>query len=200
MAAGADPTAMAIAASAAGTWFRASGWSPQLRSGFVSGTDTAAGWWRSQTVAHGLETFLDDRFILWASEEVGPPAHLSQTWQSLRTATLLSGFAGDHLAWRTAYAQLAQFTLQAVPTQGLASEVQAGLLTDLRLSGDLDSVHRCAQRNSVIAGPEGAVQSACASVSLLDSTHTTARADLELVREGAEVMSKNKPTVTFGKQ
>lgn len=190
-AAGADPTAMAIAASAAGILFRASGWFPQRRSGFVSSTDTAAGWWRSQTVAHGLEIFLDDRFILWASEEVGPPAHLRETWQSLRTATLLSGFAGDHLAWRRAYAQLAQFTLQAVPAEGLASEVSAGLLTDLRLAGDVDSLQRCAQR-MVIAGPEHAVQSACTSVSLLDSTHTTARADLELVREGAEVLEQEQ--------
>ena len=125
-AAGTDPTAMAIAASAAGILFRASGWFPQRHSGFVSSTDTAAGWWRSQTIAQGLETFLNDRFILWTSEEIGSPAHLSETWQSLRTATLLSGFAGDHLAWRTAYAQLAQFTLQAVPTERLPQRSSGG--------------------------------------------------------------------------
>jgi hypothetical protein len=190
-AAGADPTAMAITASAAGILFRASGWFPQRRSGFVSSTDTAAGWWRSQIVARGLEIFLDDRFILWASEEVGSPAHLTETWRSLRTATLMSGFAGDHLAWRTAYGQLAQFTLQAVPTEGLASESQADLLNDLRLAGDADNVERCAQR-MLIAGPEDAVRSACASVNLLDSTHATARADLSLIRIGAEVLEQEQ--------
>jgi hypothetical protein len=185
--AAADPTAMAIAASAAGILFRASGWFPQRHSGFVSSTDTAAGWWRSQTIADGLETFLDDRFNLWTSEKAGPPEHFRQTWQKLRTATLLSGFAGDHPAWRAAYAQLAQFTLQAFPADGLSSEVQAGLLTDLRLSGDVDSVESCAQR-MVLAGPEDAVQNACSCVSLVNSTHTTARADLELVRRAAEVI------------
>jgi hypothetical protein len=190
-AAGADPTAMAIAASAAGILFRASGWLPQRRSGFVSSTDTAAGWWRSQTVARGLEIFLDDRFILWASEEVGSPANFSETWRSLRTATLLSGFAGDHLAWRTAYGQLAQFGLQAISTEGLPSDAQAGLLTDLRLAGDADNVERCAQR-MMTAGPEVAVRSACASVNLLDSTHTTARADLNIIRVGAEVLEQEQ--------
>jgi hypothetical protein len=187
--AAADPTAMAITASAAGILFRASGWFPQRHSGFVSSIDTAAGWWRSQTIAQGLETFLDDRFALWSAEKTGPPEHFRHTWQKLRTATLLSGLAGDHPAWRVEYAQLAQFTLQAFPRGGLSSEMQAGLLTDLRLSGDVDSVETCAQR-MLLAGPEDAVRSACASINLLDSTHTTARADLELVRVAAEVLGQ----------
>src|SRR6476620_4130664 len=105
---------MAIAASAAGVLFRASGFLQQ-HSGFVSSTDTAAGWWRNQTIAFGLETFLSDRFALWATESTDVPTHFRDTWQRLRTATLLSGFAGDHSSWRTEYSQLAQYTLQAYP-------------------------------------------------------------------------------------
>jgi len=95
-----DPTAMAIAASAAGILFRASGWLQQPNSGYVSSNDTAAGWW-PQTTAYGLEAFLNDRFALWASESTDEPAHFSDTWRHLRTATLLSGFAGDHPSWQT---------------------------------------------------------------------------------------------------
>jgi hypothetical protein len=105
-AAATDPTAMAIAASAASILFRASGWFSPRRLGVIHSSDTAAGWWRNQTIAYGLETFLKDRFRLWAAESTDAPAHFTDTWQRLRTATLLSGFAGDHLAWRAEYANL----------------------------------------------------------------------------------------------
>ncbi len=189
-----DPTAMAIAASAAVILFRASGWFQQLHSGSVSSTDTAAGWWRNQTIAFGLETFLNDRFVLWASEKTELPAHFRDTWQRLRTATLLSGLAGDHSSWRTEYSQLAQYTLQAYPTGQLSSEVYAGLLTDLRLAGDVDNVERCAEK-LLMAGPEDAVRRACESVNLLNSTHTTGRSDLELVGAAAEVLEQEEADV-----
>jgi hypothetical protein len=86
-AAGVDPTAMAIAASAAGILFRASGWLQQPNSGSVSSNDTAAGWWRNQTIAYGLETFLNDRFALWAAETTDAPRHFSDTRRQLRAAS-----------------------------------------------------------------------------------------------------------------
>ncbi|WP_185976154.1 DUF4365 domain-containing protein [Mycolicibacterium sp. 018/SC-01/001] len=184
--AAADPTAMAIAASAAGILLRASFWT-ERGANFLSGNDTAAGWWRNQTIAQGLETFLDDRFTLWSSESADPPKHMGETWRRLRTATLLSGFAGDHSAWRTEYAQLAQYVLQAHPNGGLSSELCAGLLTDLRRAGDIDSVEGCAQR-LLRAGPEAAVRAACASVELRKSTHSTGRSDLGLIATAAAVL------------
>jgi hypothetical protein len=185
-AAAVDPTAMAIAASAAGILFRASGWQ-QPNSGSVSSNDTAAGWWRSQTIAYGLETFLNDRFALWATESTNAPTNFSDTWRQLRTATLLSGFAGDHPSWRTEYSQLAQYTLQSYPTGRLSSETCGGLLTDLRLAGDDDSVKQCVQK-LLMAGPQQAVRSACSSINLLESTHTTGLSDLEFVASAAEVI------------
>ena len=56
-AAAVDPSAMAIAASAAGILFLASGWFQQPNSGSVFSTDTAAGWWRNDTIVYGLVTF-----------------------------------------------------------------------------------------------------------------------------------------------
>lgn len=185
-----DPTAMAIAASAAGILFRASGWL-QPTSGSVWSNDTAAGWWRSQTIAYGLETFLNDRFALWATESPYAPGHFSDTWRQLRTATLLSGFAGDHLSWQTEYSQLAQYTLQTHPTGRLSSETCEGLLTDLRLAGDDDSVKQCVQK-LLMAGPQEAVRRACLSVSLLESTHSTGLSDLEFVASAAEVIDQEQ--------
>ncbi len=190
-AAAVDPTAMAIAASAAGILFRASGWLPQSNSGSVSSNDTAAGWWRNQTIAYGLEIFLNDRFALWASESADAPAHFSDTWRRLRTATLLSGFAGDHPSWRAEYSQLAQYTLQAYPTGQLSSETCEGLLTDLRLAGDDDSVKQCAQK-LLMGGPQDAVRRACASINLHESTHTTGLSDLEFVASAAEVIEQEQ--------
>jgi hypothetical protein len=186
-----DPTAMAIAASAAGILFRVSGWFQQRPSASISSNDTAAGWWRNQTIAYGLETFLNDRFAQWADENTDVPGHFRDTWQRLRTATLLSGFAGDHPSWRAEYAQLAQYTLQACPTGQLSTEACAGLLTDLRLAGDEDSVKRCA-RKLLRAGPQDAVRRACASVNLRESTHSTGRSDLELVGSAAEVIEEDQ--------
>ncbi len=188
-AAAADPTAMAIAASASGILFRASGWFPRHDSGFVSGNDTAAGWWRNQTIALGLERFLNDRFTLWASESSGRPDHFNDTWQALRTATLLSGFAGDHVAWRAEYAQLARYTLQAFPASQLRDEAYEGCLTNLRLAGDADGVELCVKK-LLLAGPEDAVRRACASVRLWDSTHTTGLSDLKFVAAAAEVLEQ----------
>jgi len=190
-AAAVDPTAMAIAASAAGILFRASGWLQQPNSGSVSSNDTAAGWWRNQTIAYGLETFLNDRFALWASESNDMPGHFSDTWHRLRTATLLSGFAGDHSSWRAEYSQLAQYTLQAYPTGQLSSEACEGLLTGLRLAGNVESVKRCAQK-LLMAGPQDAVRRACASINLLESTHSTGLSDLELVAAAAEVVEQDQ--------
>jgi hypothetical protein len=195
-AAAVDPTAMAIAASAAGVLFRASGFLQQ-HSGFVSSTDTAAGWWRNQTIAFGLETFLSDRFALWATESTDVPRYFRDTWQRLRTATLLSGFAGDHSSWRTEYSQLAQYTLQAYPTGQLSSEACESLLTDLRLAGDVDNVRLCAQK-LLMSGPEDAVRRACAAVNLLESTHTTGRSDLELVAAAAEVLEQEQADIYVG--
>jgi len=190
-AAAVDPSAMAIAASAAGILFRASGWLQQPNSGSVSSNDTAAGWWRNQTIAYGLEIFLNDRFALWAAESTDEPRHFSDTWRRLRTATLLSGFAGDHPSWRTEYSQLAQYTLQARPTGQLASEAYDGLLTDLRLAGDEDSVEQCAQK-LLMAGPQDAVRRACMSINLLESTHSTGLSDLKLVASAAEVIEQEQ--------
>ena len=190
-AAAADPTAMAIASSAAGILFRTSGWLPQPDGGPISSADTAAGWWRNQTIAYGLEIFLTDSFALWAAESTDIPAHFTDTCRRLRTATLLSGFAGDHPGWRTEYSELAQYTLQAWPPGALQTETYAGLLTDLRIAGDVDNVKRCATK-LLMAGPEDAVQRACVSIKLLESTHTTARADLELVSAAAEVLEQEE--------
>jgi Domain of unknown function (DUF4365) len=190
-AAATDPTAMAIASSAAGILFRTSGWLPQPNGAFIFSADTAAGWWRNQTIAYGLETFLTDRFALWAAESDEIPAHFTDTWRRLRSATLLSGFAGDHSSWRTEYSELAQYTLQAFPTGELQPEVYEGLLTDLRIAGDVDNVRRCANK-LLTAGPEAAVQRACAAITLLESTHTTARADLELISAAAEILESEE--------
>lgn len=179
-AAAVDPTAMAIATSAAGILFRASGWVQRPNSGSVSGNDTAAGWWRNQTIAYGLETFLNDRFTLWASESTDSPRHFGDTWRQLRTATLLSGFAGDHPSWRTEYSQLAQYSLQAHPAGQLSSKACESLLTDLRLAGDEDSIKQCAQK-LLVGGRQDAVRRACTSVNLLESTHSTGLSDLEFV-------------------
>lgn len=185
-AAAVDPTAIAIAASAAAILFRVSGWH-QSGSNLVSSNDTAAGWWRNQTIAQGLETYLTDRFALWAAESTSLPEHFSETWRRLRTATLLSGLAGDHASWRTEYSQLAQYVFQAHPAGQLSDKTSSDLLTDLRLAGDVESVKHCAQK-LLMAGPEDAVRIACVPVNLLESTHSTGRSDLELIASAAEVL------------
>jgi hypothetical protein len=188
-AAAVDPTAMALAASASGILFRVSGWFPRHNGGYLSGNDTAAGWWRNQTIAGGLETFLDDGFALWATENNAVPDHFDSTWRALRTATLLSGLAGDHPAWRAEYSQLAQYTLQAYPSGQLPSEVYEGLLTDLRLAGDDDNVEKCVGK-LLMAGPHDAVRQACGSVQLWQSTNTTGLSDLKLVTTAAEILEQ----------
>ena len=91
-AAAVDPTAMAIATSAASILFRVSGWFPQRHSGFVSSTDTAAGWWRNQTIA-SLGFFTRRQpLALWGSRGVcwsTLPRVVERSLTRLRTDLLL---------------------------------------------------------------------------------------------------------------
>jgi hypothetical protein len=133
-----DPSAMAIAASAAGVLFRASGWLGQP-SDLISSTDIAAGWWRNQTIAFGLETFLSDRFVQWSSENTDCATHYRDILHRLRTATLLSGFAGDHASWQVEYSQLAQYALQCVGD--FANDLRL-LLDGVALTGNANADER----------------------------------------------------------
>jgi hypothetical protein len=81
--------------------------------------------------------------------------------------------------------------LQTHPAGQLPIEVYEDLLTDLRIAGDVDNVTRCAT-NLLMAGPEDAVQRSCVPLKLLQSTHTTARADLERVDAAAEVLEEEE--------
>ena len=190
-AAATDPTAMAIAASAAGILFRASGWLQGSDSVSISSADTAAGWWRNQTIAFGLETFLNDGFTLWSGESNALPAHFSDTYRNLRTATLLSGFAGDHSSWRAEYSQLAQVRFAGLSSWRAVEQRLRGS-TDRFATGGRRRQRSAMRAEIVTAGPEEAVRHACESVTLLCSTHTTGRSDLELVSSAAEVLGQEQ--------
>ena len=182
----ADPTARAVAASAAIQIFKTAPWFSGEVSSAIKRTDTAATWWRSQVIAWGLGDMLDGSFTIWTTYDELPLTLDSAVFFQLRTASLLSGFAGDHSGWRHSFAQLAKYCLQTTARTS-DHKMIASFLSDLRQSGDHDDVWS-ATRRIVANGPVAAVEQASARVDLDASTVTTSLADIRLLTAAGDVL------------
>lgn len=181
-----DPTAMAIAAAATQLVFATTGFEARDIAQMITDSDTAAGWWRSQVTAWGLDKKSEESFKKWAQDTSVTYGAANTAWQHLRAASLMCGFAGDHAGWRHALSLLARFELETSDRHS-PIERTASLLTDLRLSGD-DTNLKLAVSRIVSTGPAGAASQAGAEVDLERSTMTSSKSDITLVTTAADVL------------
>lgn len=189
-AARADPTALAIAASAAIQIFTTAPWFSGELSSAIKRTDTAAAWWRSQVVAWGLGEMLERSFATWTAQDEAPFSLDRKVIGHLRSASLLSGFAGDHGGWRQSFGQVGAYGLLAMARNSDVKTV-ATLLSDLRLSGHDDELWEAARR-LVSDGPAYAVKQASAQVDLDNSTATTSLCDIRLLTAAGDVLDQDR--------
>ena len=182
-----DPTALAIAAAAAHLVFTTADWQAKDVATLVIESDTAAGWWRSQVLASGLDKSFDQHFDQWARRSQITADTDSPAWRYLRAVSLTSAFAGDHNGWRQAYSLLARLELQSTTRNG-PNEVVEGALCKLRLTGDTDNL-KSALEKILRSGPAIAARRGGAAVDMERSTVTSSRTDIEYITLAALVLT-----------
>lgn len=128
-----DPTANALVAVTTALVFDTSGFGTRDVGELIQSIDTSTRWWRSQTIASGLERYFDKQFDNWGRDSSVTWAATDTVWTSLRSATLLAGLSADHGGWRNAMSLLARRELMKATSADTDIILEA--LTDLLRAG-----------------------------------------------------------------
>jgi hypothetical protein len=180
-----DATATALAGAGSNLLFATSAWGEQGLEQAITGSDTAATWWRQQATARGLDASLDRNFKRWARDGTKTIGGTDDAHNELFAASLLASNLGSQGAWR----HLAQLTACDTLLRGdrhTHADTVHNALSELRVAGASKELTLAATRASA-DGPAAAVTLALADVDLVRSTRTTARADLALIKAGGDV-------------
>jgi hypothetical protein len=146
-----DATAGAIAASAAILVFSTAAFTEKDVRSMITTADTAANWWRRQTIASGLWVVAEDAFAAWTDTSPTVYADGDRGHNKLAAAALMAGHAGDHAAWRAVSAVAASSDLLQLHRDA-DPEAVAAAVTNLRRT-DTPSRRHAAQRGT-LAGEE----------------------------------------------
>jgi len=179
-----DPTARLLAGIASDIVFSLSGWQAGDIESTVRARDTAASWWRSQTMTSGLAKHLENAFKSWANDKSVTFGASDETWAKLRSATLISGHAADTSNWRYESSLLAEHILMLAPLPGQA----ASALNLLRIAGHHKELTLAVNR-MLERGPTDALVEAATQVDLEKSTRDSMRSDLELLGLSGPLLS-----------
>jgi hypothetical protein len=187
-----DFTASAIGAAAALLLFRTAAWGEQQLEELIAASDTAASWWRSQTLSWGLVDAAARTFRQWADEQAARIEFEDTVNNRLFAALVNADLTGDQGTWQQAGSLLARNTLVDQHARGDAAR-QADALDELRRSGDKASLRLAARRLWNI-GPLDPLADAAGRMGPGSWTHTTASANLALWQHAGDVMEE--PTAT----
>jgi hypothetical protein len=183
-----DVTASAIRAAAAQLLFQTAQWGDQQLEEFITKTDTAVSWWRTQTLASALTAAADRNFRQWADEQATRIDFEDTVNNRLFAAVVSAHLTGEQGAWRSMGSLLARDTLIVQHAEGDTSR-QTEALDELRRSGDEKSLELAAKRLWAI-GPLDSLAEAARHIQPGSWTHTTARANLVLWQEAGDVLDE----------
>lgn len=180
-----DATATALAGAAANLLFNTSAWGRRDLEQAITGSDTAASWWRQQTTARGLGAIVERTFAAWGRDTTVTVGGSDVAQDQLFAASLLASHLGSQPGWRelaslTGCDMLVRLDRHAEPESAQAA------LNELRLAGAKKELS-LATRKLAFDGPARAVTLAFADVDLTRSTRTTAAADLALLTTGGHL-------------
>ncbi|WP_203566312.1 DUF4365 domain-containing protein [Aestuariimicrobium ganziense] len=128
-----DPTATALVAVSTILVFDMSGFGIRDVGELIQSIDTSTRWWRSQTIASGLEKHFNEQFNGWGRDSSVTWAAADTVWTSIRSATLLAGLGADQGGWRHTMSLLARRELMKATSTN--TEVILESLTDLLRAG-----------------------------------------------------------------
>jgi len=167
-----DVTASAIGGAAAGLLFQTAAWGDRKLEDILAANDTAAAWWRSQTLSWGLIDAADHTFRQWANDQASRIQFEDTVNNQLFAALMNADLSGEQGDWRRAGSLLARHTLVVQHERGDLAR-QSDALDELRRSGDKSSLTLAARRLWTI-GPLGPLADAARRVRSGSWTHTTA--------------------------
>ncbi len=181
-----DVTATALAGAAAQLLFNTSSWAEADVAGLVASSDTAAAWWRTQTLSRALDALTERTFRKWSADPAVRMTNGDPVNDQLVSASLTAGYAGDHGAWRHTTALLGVDGFLRLPGPA-ATAAAADALRTLVLAGDSDGVKHAVRRLSE-DGPVLAVRAVAGQWDLDRLTRTTAPAVLTLLERGGDLL------------
>jgi hypothetical protein len=186
--AGSDVTATAVAGAAAALLFNTSSWEQRDVKEVITAGDTAAAWWRSQTVVRGLDALVDRTFSDWARDESVTVGAGDVVNNQLISASLIANHGADHGGWRHLSGLLGRDQLLRLDREADAELARDGLAT-LRRAGDKAAV-KLAVKNLVADGPAAALTLIANDVQLDKSTRTSGLTDLTLLQLGGDLIER----------
>jgi hypothetical protein len=166
--------------------FNTSPWMERNVGSAVQGADTAAAWWRTQTIAGALAAFADRTFRTWSHDASIQIGGGDQVNNELLAAALTANYLGDHGAWQQLYALLGQDKLVRLNRNSDPADASAGV-NSLRIAGD-EKALELAVRQLAVNGPATAIAIAAADIDLDQSTHTTGQTDLLLLQHSGDLL------------
>lgn len=148
----------------------------------VTAADHSAAWWRTQSVANGLEKDAEKRFKAWARDRTIVFGGAAAAHNELFSAALTARLAGNFASWRGYASLLAQIDLVTPPNGD--SDVLASL-DSLRKAGDKKTLE-LAIRKIRADGPLKALADLADIASPDRATSMSIHADLEFLAEAGE--------------
>lgn len=189
-----DPTLTALCGAASWIVFSSSPFGARSVADFITGSDNIASWWRTQVTAWGLSANFEEHFQTWSRDSTRRVGFEDSAWNNLRASSLIAGLLGDQSSWTHSYAKLAKLQLMRTSNETAPSEV-AQSLTMLCWAGDSKALAE-AVRRVVLEGPAGAARSASEAVKLDQSTRTTLRSNMTLLKAAADVLTPETADIT----
>jgi hypothetical protein len=183
-----DLTATAIAGVAAVLLFNTAVWGGESVAEAVTGMDTTAAWWRTQTMSWGLAALAERTFKAWTRDATVTWSRGDAVNDRLLAASLTANYLGDHGAWRHATGLLGRDALLRLSRDADAETARRGLDT-LRIAGDQDAL-KLAVRRLAANGPATAITLSAANVRLDASTRTTGPSALTLLQRGGDLLDQ----------
>lgn len=180
-----DVTATAIAGTADMLLFNTAPLTDRDLPMAITGADTAASWWRTQTSSRGLGAIVERTFRAWGRDSTVTIGGADVANNELFVAGLCASHAADQGAWRRLTTLLGCDTLLRLERTADPKSAHDGL-TLLRMAGAVNEL-AIAVKQLAANGPAEAVTLAAASVRLDRSTRTSARADLALLQHGGHL-------------
>ena len=177
-----------MAAAAAALLFNTSPWGPSELKNAITAGDTAATWWRSQTVGHGLDAMAERNFKAWAREGGVTFGAEDTVSIQLLSASILANHAADQGGWRHLASLSGQARLFELDRRAPAEDARPGLSSLVR-AGDSNAV-KITVRHLRADGPAAAISLVADELRLSKATRTTALAELTLLQCGGAVLDQ----------
>lgn len=183
-----DPTASALAASAAWLLYSTADPRPGDLGEALSAADTAVSWWRTQMIAWALDDAAEDTFKTWAEDRSIRLFLEDRESLNLWAAKTNAAVTADQSAWRAISSRAAKQGL----TKASTPQDVANCIADLRASGDEKGLGLALSRLR-ITGPLESLKISVASVPNVETwTRTTARASFELLKQAGDLLEPSR--------